>query len=758
MQAETDIPAAPTPPVQSGASARGSLMVPRKAARRVKIIDRLAGGIIRFGGASVIIAVAAIFVFIGREALPLFLPAESSLQEEADVPGFVPVPGVTVVGVDEYETFAYWLHPTGALHLVALEGWKPADPIAIPALQKHTLSSAYRSAVKDHLYLGTKDGHVLLAQVRFSASYSETGRVVKPRLVEEKLLRVSEAGSPVTHVFGRHDSQGRAAFAALCADGSLAVGSWEEGGDAVVERVGGQWMGRPTHLAVSEGGRALFLATDAGRLYHWELQEDRESPFQIYQLGDGGRRVTAMDFVIGDHALVLGFNDGRVEQWFGVRDNADDTRRLFRRIRTFESLPAAATTVQPSGRDKGFVVGGEDGSVRLYFTTSGRTLVRQQAAGAVAVLCYAPKLTSLLATSTNGHTRVWSVRNPHPEISLGTLFGKVWYEGYDRPEFTWQSTGGSDDFESKFSLVPLIVGTLKGAFYGLLFAVPIAVLAALYTSQFMHFRIRALVKPAVEIMAALPSVVIGFLAGLWLAPLLERHVLSVVAMIGILPLLILVAVIGWQQIPMRQRAKIPAGMELALIIPLVGLALWAGAQLGPWLEDWFFHGDLRQWVYDAFGQQFEQRNSIVIGFAMGFAVIPIIFTISEDALSNVPQHFISGSLALGASRWQTATRIILPTASPGIFSGVMVGFGRAVGETMIVLMATGNTPILSFSPFNGMRTLSANIAVEIPEAPVGGTLYRVLFLAAILLFLMTFVVNTVAEVIRQRLREKYQAV
>ena len=115
---------------------------------------------------------------------------------------------------------------------------------------------------------------------------------------------------------------------------------------------------------------------------------------------------------------------------------------------------------------------------------------------------------------------------------------------------------------------------------------------------------------------------------------------------------------------------------------------------------------------------------------MGFAVIPIIFTISEDAFSSVPQHLTAASLALGASRWQTATRVVLPTASPGIFSAVMVGFGRAVGETMIVLMATGNTPVLDWSIFNGMRTLSANIAVEIPEAPYGGTLYRMLFLAA----------------------------
>jgi phosphate transport system permease protein len=140
---------------------------------------------------------------------------------------------------------------------------------------------------------------------------------------------------------------------------------------------------------------------------------------------------------------------------------------------------------------------------------------------------------------------------------------------------------------------------------------------------------------------------------------------------------------------------------------------------------------------------------------MGFAVIPIIFTISEDSLSNVPKHLTSGSLALGATRWQTAIRVVLPTAAAGIFSAVMIGFGRAVGETMIVLMATGNTPVMEWSIFNGFRALSANIAVEIPEAPHAGTLYRVLFLAALLLFFMTFILNTVAELVRIRLRKKF---
>jgi phosphate transport system permease protein len=100
-------------------------------------------------------------------------------------------------------------------------------------------------------------------------------------------------------------------------------------------------------------------------------------------------------------------------------------------------------------------------------------------------------------------------------------------------------------------------------------------------------------------------------------------------------------------------------------------------------------------------------------------------------------------------------RVVILTASPGIFSAVMIGMGRAVGETMIVLMATGNTPVMDFSIFQGMRSLSANIAVEMPESEVASTHYRILFLAALVLFMFTFVFNTLAEIVRQRLRRKY---
>jgi phosphate transport system permease protein len=149
-----------------------------------------------------------------------------------------------------------------------------------------------------------------------------------------------------------------------------------------------------------------------------------------------------------------------------------------------------------------------------------------------------------------------------------------------------------------------------------------------------------------------------------------------------------------------------------------------------------------------------QRNALVVGFVMGFAVIPIIYTIAEDALSSVPAHLRLASLGAGATPWQTAVRVIIPTAMSGLFSALMVGLGRAVGETMIVLMATGNTPVMEWNLFNGFRTLSANIAVELPEAVRNSTHYRTLFLAALCLFAMTFAVNTAAEVVRQRFRKR----
>ena len=469
-----------------------------------------------------------------------------------------------------------------------------------------------------------------------------------------------------------------------------------------------------------------------------------------------GVAVTALGLLIGDRTLVVGDESGGVSTWQIVPPPGGGERRLTR-IYEFERQKGAVIDISASKREKGFATADATGQVHLNYGTSGQTLLSLKAVGAtLRSVAITPKADGIVTLDDSGTVSQWQLDNPHPEITWRTLFGKVWYEGYSQPDYVWQSTGGTDDFEAKFSLTPLIYGTLKGTFYALLIAVPLALLAAVYVSEFMHPNLKAYVKPVVEIMAALPSVVLGFLAGLWLAPMVERIVPGLFLVPLVLPIVIVLALLVWQAVPIRIRGRVKAGSEVFLLIPVVVAGIWLALVLGNLIDVLLLGGNYRGWLLSALGLTYDQRNSLVVGIAMGFAVIPIIFTIAEDSLANVPGHLRAGSLALGANRWQTALRIVLPTASPGIFSAIMIGFGRAVGETMIVLMATGNTPVMDWSIFNGFRALSANIAVELPEAPEQGTLYRVLFLAALLLFCLTFALNTVAELVRLKLRRKFR--
>jgi len=304
-------------------------------------------------------------------------------------------------------------------------------------------------------------------------------------------------------------------------------------------------------------------------------------------------------------------------------------------------------------------------------------------------------------------------------------------------------------------LVPISFGTIKAALYAMLFAVPIAIAGAIYTAYFMPAGLRRVVKPTVETMEALPTVILGFLAGLWLAPIIEEYLPFVFMLIVLLPLVIVLSAFTYHHLPTKLRYVFKEEYSSVFLIPVILLTAVCCYWLSPIVEVQFMGGDARMFISNEMGIDFDQRNALIVGLAMGFAVIPTIFSITEDAIFSVPQHLSNGSLALGATRWQTLIGVVLLTASPGIFSAVMMGLGRAVGETMIVLMATGNTPIMDWNIFEGMRTLSANVAVEMPESEVGSTHYRILFLAAFVLFIFTFFFNTIAELVRQRLREKY---
>ncbi len=266
----------------------------------------------------------------------------------------------------------------------------------------------------------------------------------------------------------------------------------------------------------------------------------------------------------------------------------------------------------------------------------------------------------------------------HEEVTLGELFLPQEYGTPDVPlRYVWQPVS----VDPKYSLMPLFLGTLKVTLVAMLFATPLAILAAIYTTEFAPPWLRETIKPVVEMLAGIPSVVLGF---------------------------------------------------FALIV-------------------------LATWMQERFGLDY-RLNAITAGVALALAVLPILYTISEDALAAVPRSYRQAAMALGASPWQTAWTVVLPSALPGVFAGVVLGFGRAIGETMIVLMASGNAAITSWEFAEPVRTLSATIAAELAEVVFGSPHYHVLFFIGLLLFAITFVLNWMGTMLVDRLRRRLTGV
>ncbi len=259
------------------------------------------------------------------------------------------------------------------------------------------------------------------------------------------------------------------------------------------------------------------------------------------------------------------------------------------------------------------------------------------------------------------------------EASLKKLLLPQSPEPGEPPIFSWQPVSDVP----KYSLLPLMVGTVKVTLVALLFAIPLSLGAAIFTSEFAPPWMRETIKPVIELLAGIPSVVLGFFALMVMA----TH------------------------------------------------------------------------VQNALGLDF-RLNAVTAGMALGLAVVPIVYTVAEDAFTAVPHSFREGSLALGATSWQTAWRVVLPAAFPGVFAACVLGFGRAIGETMIVLMASGNAAILSWLPTHSLRSLSATVAAELGEVVRGSAHYHVLFFIGVLLFIFTFFINLLGQMFVDRLKNR----
>ena len=773
-------------------------------------IDSLMAKAIPLGGVFIIIIVFGIFAFIFSQILPLFQKANFKAKESFKLPN---IPAL-ILGVDEWSELPFIYDKNQEIHFFDIHKGEFISKESLAINHQKIVAHSYDSSSQT-LCTISENGIFKVHQIEYKAQFSENlERKIHGSVSEiisgnfeistQKILSIShrknEDGLLVSIISQNKENS------------SLIIKTFEEGFTGLGEEKGAwtemlsQTITYPLEkfdfhkFSTSQTLDSILIQESEGKILHFYKERDK---FKLSQtiIPQNQDPFAKIDFILGGFSFIYS-HPNQEQIAYSLIQTKKGPRYI--QVKSFENLPEENLLFTYSQRNKSFLCAGEKTlSIRYYTTTDTRW--SGELPFSIKLLALNKKGNSVLFLSKENTLEIYELKDPHPESSFSAFFQKIWYEGAKEPKWTWQSTGGSNEFEAKLSIIPLIFGSLKGTLYAMLFSIPIAISAAIYTSQFIHWRLKQWIKSTMEIMASIPSVVLGFLAALWLAPLIEPFIPSIILIALGIPLIIFISSILWNYAPVHWKNNIN-GWEWILLIPIILITGKILFELGPSFENLFFAvkefqiidvkqgiietlkgtanaqkellqlsklhpeyvltlretgnivADFRLWYSEEAGiGAFDQRNSLVVGFMMGIAVIPIIFTISEDTLSNVPNSLKSASMALGASPWQTTRRVVFPIALAGIFSAIMIGFGRAIGETIIVVMATGNTPVLDWNIFNGMRTLSANIAMELPEAPKSSTHYRTLFLGAFLLFLITFIANTFAEILRQRISKKFKA-
>ena len=826
----------------------------------VRVADRLAAFFITVGGVGTILAVTGVFLFLAGVVFPVFRHGHVSPAGH----GHTAAPFYT--GVDEYRVCGWSFGHDGEFRTFRLDN---GDALSAQALVgTDSIAAASLDVEASSLAIARRDGSIQLYRISWQTDYPQedalasgvslsragecatAGSAVIERTAEGSLRRQqaklvvagtvpAAAGAAAVPGAIDHMADDKGFTVAVIAGDSLVIDhvmreenefTGETSTSVKRHATAVPDAGNGARVLVANEGASAWVIAASGSTSIFDATTPELKVIASGNVGKGAP-VTAAVTLIGRNTVLVGDQNGNVTSWFTADSNGG---KQLVNPRVFRGHGGAVTTIAASPRERLFVAGYTDGHVRMFQATSGKRVIDTTVQGSAAIdaLAFAPKTDGLLVAAGSS-LQHFNMEPGHPEVTLRALFRPVWYEGYAKPTHVWQSSAGTDDFEAKLGMWPLVFGTLKATFYAMLFGVPLALLAAIFTSEFVSPAARPRLKTLIESMASLPSVVLGFLAALVFAPFVQGHVASVMIGFLVVPLTLLTGAYIWQLIPAATTRRL-SRFRLPIVFLTLPVSIAIAAVLGPLAERTLFAGDIMSWLDGQRGSGFGgwllllipvcgvavifaiargtgtrfrtasmtasrsrlawmdmgrfavgglvtlslaaavgglltlahadprggffgtyvQRNALVVGFVMGFAIIPIIYTIAEDALSAVPSHLRAASLGAGATPWQTAVRIVLPTAMSGLFSAIMIGLGRAVGETMIVLMAAGNTPVLQMNAFNGFRTLSANIAVELPEAVRNSTHYRTLFFAALMLFGMTFVVNTVAELIRLRFRKR----
>lgn len=696
-------------------------------------IDRSVQAAVTVSGLLVLMTLMLIFVYLLFAVLPLFKPAAMGQAKPLTISASAPA---LALGMDVQQRIGYRIDAQGQGQFYPLTQ-QNAHPLTQQTLLAKPTLLTQAAGERDLFALAQVDGRFIVASADFAAAGASAPQWLFP--LGQRPLTLDKQGRALTLLTLAEARRGQYLLAGVTEDRRLVFGRF--GSDHPPQLSEITLDSAVQQLVLTPDGRQLYLLA-GNRLARYQINDTQLQLKETRTLGEHSPyQLTALP---GGSALLIEAPDGSVREWFDVEK---DRRWQLTPVQHFDhqSEPQDLLVAEPYRRV--FATLRPDGGFSLFSSIQPQPLLNGRLSAGVQQMAFAPRGDGLLLETAQGWQH-YAIDNPYPDVTWRSLWHKVWYENYPEPAYVWQSTSGEDSYQAKFSLMPVIFGTFKAAAYAMLFAIPLALAGAVYTAYFMSAGLRRVIKPAIEVMGALPTVVIGLVAGIWLAPVIEYYLLAVLS----LPLLLAAVVLACGALMNRfAPRRLPPGVDLLILLPLIVLTVWLAFSVGPWLEVKLFGEPLHFWL----GDDYDQRNALVVGVAMGFALVPIIFSLAEDALFSVPATLSQGSLALGATQWQTVIRVVLPSASAGIFSALMIGFGRAVGETMIVLMATGNTPVIDGSLFQGLRALAANIAIEMPEAVAGSSHYRVLFLTALVLFIFTFVFNTLAEAIRLRLRERY---
>lgn len=708
-------------------------------------------------GLLVMMALVLIFFYLLYVVAPLF--ASPSVEQRFVVPRATAPAAVpsSLMGIDDEGTWAYRVDAQGAGEFIALDA--TSAPLR-SALTRAPVTLVAAFSGPNPLYaLAQASGQVTLVAPQLTALPLPDANPDLPTWrypFGEQPLTLTAELQPLTHlalalgedaplVAGASAPAAgtqRAVVALVTQDNHLAVSTVSPAGVQPVAQVA---LGEAPVDALVLTPRGDMIYILSGRnLTAWRVAGGELTRYTDVTLPQAGPWRLAL--LSGGYSLLVYSEQGDIYQWFGVPTGQG---MQLTEIRDFPHGQTQGMQLVPESQRRVFATLTPQGQLALFASKQSSAVMTQQIVSQAQQMVFSPRGRALLV-ETPSQWLAYRVDNPYPDIGWRGLWQKIWYENYPQPDYIWQSTAADDSYQAKFSLVPLLAGSLKAAIYAMLFATPLALAAAVYTACFMTPGLRRWVKPTLEIMGALPTVVVGLIAALWLAPHLEVYLSAILT----LPVFCALTVLGTGALTARwpRYTRWLQGREVILLIPVMLLTIVLVCWCGPRLEQLLLGQPLFQWLDD----RFVQRNALVAGIALGFALIPVIFSLAEDALFSVPVRLSQGSLALGATAWQTLWHVILPSASAGIFAALMLSFGRAVGETMIVLMATGNTPIVDAGLLQGLRSLAANIAIEMPEAVMGSGHYRVLFLTALVLFVFTFVINTLAEAIRQRLRQRYR--